>query len=115
MACAWTDRKATAGKLLVVAGLEASFWINNFVLFYIAALVEKKNAQGLRRATDELTSLAMRPALVEGFESAVFFTLMLAMPGHAGLLSSVMFVCVVYSTWQRGHWLVKALGQTKSD
>ena len=50
----------------VVALLEASFYLNNFVLFYIAALVEKSNAQGLQKQKEEVTSLAMRPALVEG-------------------------------------------------
>lgn len=98
-----------AGDLLAVALLESAFWLNNFVLFYIAALAEKRNAQGLRREDDEVTSLAMRPALVEGLESGIFFTLMLAAPEYVGPLSGVMFLGVVYGTWQRVNWLVAAL------
>ena len=100
-------------EFLVIALLEASFYINNFVLFYIAALVEKRGAQRLQRQKDEVTSLAMRPALVEGFESGVFFTLMLALPEYVGILSWVMFVGVAFGTGQRVRWLIMALGKTK--
>jgi len=96
----WSGEQTPA---LVVALLEASFWINNFVLLYIAALVEK--------GKDELTSLAMRPALIEGFESAVFFTLMLAVPSLVGVLSAVMFMGVVFGTGQRVRWVVLALSR----
>lgn len=107
------SRDQTAGDLLIVALLEASFWLNNFVLFYIAALVEKRNTQGLQRGKDEATTLAMSPTLVEGLESSVFFTLMLVMPDFVGPLSSMMFLGVVLGTWQRVHWLVTALSQAE--
>ncbi len=108
-----TVRKQHAGDFLVVALLEASFYLNNFVLFYIAALVEKSNAEGLERQKDEVTSLAMRPALVEGFESGVFFTLMLASPQNLVPLCWIMLVGVAFGTCQRVRWLITALRRTK--
>jgi phosphatidylglycerophosphate synthase len=61
-----------------LALLEASFHINNFILFYSAAVVAKRQA-------DEVTSVTMRPAPVEGFESGVIFTAMLIWPQHINL------------------------------
>lgn len=109
----WTGCHGNFADYLVVALLEASFYLNNFVLFYIAALVEKSNAQGLQRQKEEVTSLAMRPALVEGSESGVFFTLMLAMPQYLAPLCWVMFVGVAFGTCQRVTWLITALGRAK--
>ena len=102
-------------EFAIVAALEASFYLNNFVLFYIAALIEKKNAAGLKREKEEVTSLAMRPALVEGFESGVFFTVMLGWPAGVGWVAGVMFVGVVFGTAQRVRWLAMALGGTKKE
>jgi hypothetical protein len=53
--------------------LEASFHVNNFVLFYSAAVAAN-------RKDIELTSVTMRPALIEGFESGLIFTPMLVWP-----------------------------------
>jgi phosphatidylglycerophosphate synthase len=100
-------------KLLVIALLEAAFFINNFVLFYIAALVEKGTRQGMQRQTQEVTSVAMRPALIEGFESAVFFTLMLAMPHLVAPLALLMLLGVVIGTSQRVWWLATALSHSE--
>ncbi|KAK5270967.1 hypothetical protein LTR96_004245 [Exophiala xenobiotica] len=58
---------------LPVSLLEASFHLNNFVLFYLAAVSSQKGSE-------ELTSVTMKPAPIEGFESGVIFTLMLAFP-----------------------------------
>ncbi len=84
---------------LAIAVVEASFHVNNFVLFYVGAVLEKRKAGmvvgagGKDGAKDgdgkeakakvmvkELTSVAMRPALVEGVESGIMFTVMLAWP-----------------------------------
>ena len=95
--------------LVVVALLEASFWINNFVLFYIAALNEKHTTQTNQRAKKELTSVTMQPALIEGFESGLFFTVMLILPHYVKYLSIFMSVGVGIGTAQRVLWLVQAL------
>ncbi|KIW49013.1 hypothetical protein PV05_10729 [Exophiala xenobiotica] len=82
---------------LSVSLLEASFHLNNFVLFYLAAVSSQKGR-------DELTSVTMKPALIEGFESGVIFTLMLAFPGALQSLSWAMAfgVCfgIVTRVWQ---------------
>jgi phosphatidylglycerophosphate synthase len=89
-----------------IALLEASFHINNFVLLYIATV----DAKGLR-SVPELTSLSMQPALVEGLESAIFFTLMLLLPSFINLLSWVMCAAVVIGIVQRTASLVPVLKQ----
>lgn len=119
IACAWRNNRVGDGKgetdMIVISLLEAAFWINNFVLFYIAAHIEGKKGRGMQSETEEkeLTSVAMRPALIEGFESGVFFSLMFLMPQHAGILSIIMFAGVVYGTWQRTRWFVVALKHTE--
>lgn len=78
---------------LSIAFLEATFHINNFVLFYCAAVIEK--------APTELTSVAMKPALVEGFEAGVLFTAMLVFPNQIASISWIMGFLVVIGTVQR--------------
>ena len=82
-----------------VAVLEASFHINNFVLFYVAAVASKK-------ASNELTSVTMRPALVEGFESGVLFTVMLIWPERIAPISWTMAAAVFLGTAQRVAGLI---------
>ena len=82
--------------------LEASFHVNNFVLFYAAAISSKMKS-------GELTSVTMQPALIEGFESGVLFTLMFAFPEHLTLLSCIMAIGVFIGTLQRVTMVVRAL------
>ncbi|KAI4098449.1 MAG: hypothetical protein LQ339_006420 [Xanthoria mediterranea] len=110
------DSQADAGRWVAVAVLEASFHVNNFVLFYVAALVEKARAKGergsgsdSRRRREELTSVSMRPALVEGLESALLFTAMLGYPSAIEGLSWTMAALVVVGIGQRTVWVFKAL------
>ena len=87
-----------------VAVLEASFHVNNFVLFYVAAILEKRKANAKGHDEDrikEITSVSMRPALIEGTESAAFFTAMLAFPTYIGALSWTMACLVAIGTAQR--------------
>ena len=109
---------AGEGAWLAVALLEAAIHINNFVLFYVAAVVEKNKKQAVEKETrtakdkqrqKELTSVAMMPALVEGFESGTIFTIMLCRPQLIALLSTVMAVLVFVGTLQRVVKLVQVL------
>lgn len=77
-----------------LALLEASFHVNNFVLFYSAAVAAK-------RQDDEITSVTMRPALIEGFESGVIFTAMLIWPQHINLWMWTMSFGVTIGICQR--------------
>ncbi|CAK3962316.1 CDP-alcohol phosphatidyltransferase [Lecanosticta acicola] len=104
------------GKLLwiSVAVVEATFHVNNFVLFYVAAVAEKRKAAQTKekqkqQRTEELTSVMMRPALIEGAESGVVFTLMLAWPSATQVLCWALAVGVAIGTIQRVTWVVQAL------
>lgn len=103
------------GVWVAVAVLEATIHVNNFVLFYVAALVEKaakeegKGDVASKNSRKELTSLSMRPALVEGFESGLLFTLMLLYPSAIEGLSWTMAGLVAVGVGQRTVWVVKAL------
>ena len=96
--------------LITVALLEASFHVNNFVLFYVAAIVEKRaHAEKQDAKAKELTSVAMRPAIVEGAESGIFFTLMIVYPERLKSLSAIMAGLVLVNIIQRSYWLIGAL------
>jgi phosphatidylglycerophosphate synthase len=85
---------ATSVNWIALALLEASFHVNNFVLFYSAAVAAK-------RQDDELTSVTMRPALVEGFESGVIFTAMLIWPQYINYWMWAMSFGVAVGICQR--------------
>jgi phosphatidylglycerophosphate synthase len=87
---------------LAIAVLEASFHINNFVLFYAAAAAGKPKA-------DEMTSVPMYPALVEGFESGLIFSAMLMWPEWVGHGSWIMSLAVGFGIVQRVQFLVSSL------
>lgn len=126
---------AVARRWLAVSVAEAAFHVNNFVLFFVAALVEKRRAESTLLESDrkgtsdakgskagerqncevkELTSLAMRPAFIEGTESGLVFTLMLALPAWTEGLCWVLAAGVVAGTVQRVVWTVGVLsGRSK--
>ncbi|KAK9319521.1 CDP-alcohol phosphatidyltransferase [Lipomyces orientalis] len=87
-----------------VAVLEATFHINNFILFYIPAVAVKQP-----RGNKELTSVAMLPALVEGFESGLIFTAMLVWRRFVGPLCLGMSAAVAIGIVQRVWYLAGAL------
>ncbi|KAL8692675.1 MAG: hypothetical protein Q9218_002348 [Villophora microphyllina] len=98
-----------------IAALEATFHVNNFILFYLAAVAEKARAEkregntGGNDKTKELTSVMMRPALIEGMESGLIFTAMLGFPEAIKELSWTMAGLVAFGIVQRNVWAVKAL------
>jgi len=104
-----------------VACSEASFHVNNFVLFYIAAITEKQKAANAvsngksktfelgEKRVKELTSLSMKPALVEGAESGLIFTIMLIKPEWTEALCWMLTVGVAIGTVQRVLWVVDVL------
>ena len=94
----WLD----ASSFLAITSLEAMFHVNNFVLFYIAAVSAAKQE-------GELTSLTMKPALIEGFESGVIFTAMFIWPEYVVAMSWAMSVGVVVGTVQRVAALIVVL------
>jgi phosphatidylglycerophosphate synthase len=89
---------------IALALLEASFHVNNFVLFYIAAVAADKK-------DGELTSITMKPALVEGFESGLLFTAMLIWPARINMWCWIMVVGVAIGTLQRVWILIPVLNR----
>jgi phosphatidylglycerophosphate synthase len=85
-----------------VAMLEATFHVNNFILFYSAAVAAQKDDQ-------ELTSVTMRPALIEGFESGLLFTAMLLWPQYINSWARIMSAGVVIGIFQRALAVVRVL------
>jgi len=53
----------------------------------------------------------MRPALIEGMESALLFTTMLALPSQVRILSWTMVGLVCVGIMQRTIWVVGVLGR----
>lgn len=101
----------SVGLALSLAFAVHSFFINNFVLFFVAAVLEKRKAAGRDESEVEgLTSVAMRPALIEGAESGFIFTVMLAVPRYTEALCWLMTLLVFFGTGQRVFWVVPALG-----
>lgn len=103
-----TGQDATTITWKAVAMLEATFHINNFVLFYVAAIAEKKHGKGDSNTT-QLTSVMLRPALIEGTESGLLFTVMLLFPNNIEILSLFMAALVIIGIFQRTLWYVTAL------
>ncbi len=91
-----------------VAILEATFHVNNFVLFYLAAIAEKRHGKEDRNSV-ELTSVMMRHALIEGTESGVLFTAMLLFPEYIDIWCWFMAGLVSIGVVQRTLWFYAAL------
>ena len=97
-----------------VAILEATFHVNNFILFYLAAIAEKQSKGGQgdnarKSKSKEVTSVMMKPALIEGMESGAIFTAMLAFPSQLGSLSWITATLVTVGIIQRTTWAIRAL------
>lgn len=95
---------------LAVAVVQATFHINNFVLFFVAALAEKDTSKDGKK--EELTSVMMKPALIEGFESGIVFTLMLASVGRPSSIEVLCWILstgVLIGTLQRVVWAIGVL------
>ena len=91
-----------------IATLEATFHVNNFVLFYSAAVAAQKS-------DEELTSVTMRPALIEGFESGLLFTAMLTWPEHTNIWARLMILGVVIGISQRTLAVIGVLGSKTNE
>lgn len=119
--CTWSlqlpaDYGLLQRRWLAVAVVESTFHVNNFVLFFIAALTEKQKVTAMEskderssKRKNELTTLSMKPALVEGAESGLIFTFMLAFPKTTEILCWLLAAGVVMGTSQRVIWTVSVL------
>ena len=99
---AFAIQSADRNVLVWTAVLEATFFVNACSWMYLSAVLEKR-ASGAR-ATGELTTVTMPPALVAGFETVVFFALFYLFPTHLVTLFGTMSVLVGINVIQRLLW-----------
>lgn len=112
----WTQLRR---RWLAVAVAEASFYINNFILFFLAAVGEKKSTSNEKQErqkaaaikSKELTSVTMKPALIEGFESGLAFTIMLGVPKLTEYICWILTTGVIVGIAQRTKGAILALSQ----
>jgi len=93
---------AGAGDLrhwAIAAALLATFYVNTVSLLLLSAILEKRS-HGTAHS-GETTTITLPPALIEGTETIVLFTLALAIPAWADTVLVVMALGVVVSVLQR--------------
>jgi hypothetical protein len=90
--------------------LEGVYFVNAAALFYLSAILEKHNAGS--RVTAELTALTMPPALIEGTETVIFYSLFLLFPARVSALFAVFGAGVCISIVQRVMWAARHLDRT---
>jgi phosphatidylglycerophosphate synthase len=104
---AFAIQSADRSVLVWAAVLEAAFFVNACSWMYLSAVLEKR-ASGAR-ATGELTTVTMPPALVAGFETVLFFSLFYLLPARLPLLFGVMSALVGLNIVQRLLWARRVL------
>lgn len=95
LAAASSDRHAWP----MAAVLVATFYVNTVSWTYLSALAEKRAAGAAARG--EVTSIHMPVGLVEGAETIVAYTVMLAFSSHVVVVFTVMAVAVAATVVQR--------------
>lgn len=93
------DERATWIAVAVLLGV---FFVNAISGTYLAAVLEKRGAGA--SATGEATTITMPPALVEGTETIVLFSLFVALPQWASWLFALMAALVAVNVVQRVAW-----------
>lgn len=96
----------TAGWISV-AVLLGTFWVNGISWAYLAALLEKRGAGAA--STGEMTSVTMRPALVEGTETIVIFSAFIALPAASPWIFATMAALTAVNVVQRLVWAFRHL------
>lgn len=95
----YVDQRTT---WIAVAVMLAVLSINTISWTYLSAIAEKRG-QGVA-TSDEMTTITMPPALIEGTETIVVYTLFLALPGLATWLFAAFAVAVSINIVQRVLW-----------
>ena len=95
------------GTWIAVAFLLGSFSVNTISWTYLSALLEQRGAGAA--VTGEMTSITMPPALIEGAETIVIYSLFLAFPDLAAWLFALMAAAVGVNVIQRLAWARREL------
>lgn len=92
---------------IALSALLAAFFVNSISWTFLAAVLEKRG-QGAS-TTGEMTTVTMRPALIEGTETIVLFSAFVAFPTLATWWFAVMAALVAVNVAQRLVWARGAL------
>jgi hypothetical protein len=104
------NKEILDGDWMPIAVLEASFYVNAFVLFYSAAVLATENAKHTHsRGAKASTAVEMPPALMEGLESGICFTYIIIWPESIVVVSWIMALGVFVSIVQRALWVIGVL------
>ena len=95
---------------IAAAALVASFFVNAISWSYLAAVLEKRGHGAA--ATGEMTTITMPPALVEGTETIVLFSVFIALPNAAVPTFLAMAALVILNVVQRIGWAARHLTDT---
>ncbi len=99
----WLDSAAPGIRELIPAALLlASFYVNAAVWMTASALFEKRRQNQTIENTGRITSMKMPRSLVEGFETIVFFSLMIVLPRFFAELALTMTILVIVGFVVRG-------------
>ena len=93
--------------LAALGGLLGSYYLNAASWMYLSAILEKRALGAAARG--DPTSVAMPSGLVEGFETIVFYSLFMLMPGALVPLFAVLSALVLVTVAQRVHWALRHL------
>lgn len=93
---------------IALSALLGTFFVNAISWSYLAAVLEKRGAGA--SVTGESTAITMPPALIEGTETIVLFSLFVALPQWAAWLFAVMASLVAVNVVQRAAWARRNLG-----
>lgn len=100
----------TRSGWVAAAALVASFFVNAISWTYLAAVLEK-HGHGAA-ATGEMTTITMPPALIEGTETIVLFSVFIALPRAAVPVFWTMAALVAVNVAQRIVWAARHLTDT---
>jgi phosphatidylglycerophosphate synthase len=94
----------TIAAWIAASALLATFYVNTISWSFLSAVLARRGREGSAH-----TSIAMPGGLVEGAETVVLFTLILAMPGLALALMWIMAGAVALTALQRLAWAYRTL------
>lgn len=94
-------------RLIVLAFLFGTFYINAAAFLYLSAILERRN-QGAKQG-GELTSITMPRGIIEGTEAIIIFCLFFLLPKHLTLLLGILGILVIATTVQHIIWSMRNL------
>lgn len=95
-----------AGRPLTLILLLCLFYINTASWMYLAAIQEKHHARS------ETTSIVVPNSLIEGTETAIFYTAFILLPGYLPWLFGFMSLALLFSVGQRLRGAFSGMGRT---